>query len=561
MFKKIAGNKSFWEKVRNDNSYRPLIDRLYELYNDHCEGDIPSEKYSLYKLYFETGDRNTYEKTYFSKRIRMNTLAILCLIYPERNEYIEKLQDTIWAICDEYSWFLPAHAQNYPETEYDTVDLFSSETAFALSEIKYLLGDRLDNLINKRIDDEIRRKVLNPFKIKIQRWERWENNWAAVCAASVGASFMYQAPEEFSEVRERISSSINCFLNGYKDDGACLEGLAYWEYGFGFYIWYADLLEEFTCGEENLFDSEKVKNIADFAQKIYLAKNVTTSFSDSIGHGNLMVGMCHFLKERYGDKMILPPSGLKTDDHCGRWCHHIRSFVFYNSEYKDAPFNNNAEYLLPDAAWYIKRTPSYSFAIKGGNNAEPHNHNDIGSFIFAVGERQLIADLGCGEYTSDYFRPETRYSILCNCSFGHSVPIINGKAQCEGEEYKGELCLQNGSVLVDMKNAYDDEGLKKLQRKISFSENAITLSDSFEFIGEGEYVCRLVLYEEPIINDGKVFFDGLSIEYDNSKWSAFYKRDVHTLHISNEKINVYLMDFKPIKKQNNIELKIQGVKL
>ena len=83
------------EKVRNDNSYSPLIDRLYELYNDHCEGDIPSEKYSLYKLYFETGDRNTYEKTYFSKRIRMNTLAILCLIYPERNEYIEKLQDCL----------------------------------------------------------------------------------------------------------------------------------------------------------------------------------------------------------------------------------------------------------------------------------------------------------------------------------------------------------------------------------------------------------------------------------------------------------------------------------
>lgn len=557
MFKKIANDKCFWENVRNDKSYKPLIERLMVLYNDYCtQAIIPSVKYSQYKLYFETGDRNIYEKSYFSKRIRMNTLALLSLIYPENKEYIEKLQDTIWSICDEFSWVVPAHLQNYPQTEFDTIDLFSSETAFALSEIKYLLGERLDELIKNRINHEIRTKVLNPFKTKKQRWEMWENNWAAVCAASVGASFMYQAPDEFHDIKKRISSAMDCFLKGYKDDGACPEGLSYWEYGFGFYIWYADLLEEFTYGKEKLLNNNKIRNIAEFAQKTYLTKTVTTTFSDANPNTKLMVGMCHFLKTIYGDQMTLPPTELKTDDHCGRWCHHVRSFVFYNHSYQGNAFENEAEYILPDAQWYIKRTASYSFAVKGGCNDEPHNHNDIGSFIVAAGDKQIIADLGCGEYTADYFHPDTRYGILCNSSLGHSVPIINGKPQQEGCQYTGFLTVHNGTVVVDMKNAYDDDTLKILQRKIDFFEDGITLSDRFEFDGEGSYICRLVSYEQPVINNGAVMLGNSIIQYDNKKWDVGFTKDIHTSHISHEKINVYLIDFKPLEKLDSFELKV-----
>ena len=66
MFKTLAKDKLFWQKVREDVSYKPLIERLITLYDSYCKKDvIPSLKYSEYKLYFETGDRNTYEKSYF----------------------------------------------------------------------------------------------------------------------------------------------------------------------------------------------------------------------------------------------------------------------------------------------------------------------------------------------------------------------------------------------------------------------------------------------------------------------------------------------------------------
>lgn len=559
MFKQIARDKNFWNKVRNDESYKPMVQRLFELYNEYCTSeDIPSVKFSEYKLYFETGDRYIYEKPYFFKRKRMNTLAILCLIYPENNEYLEKLQDTIWAICDEYSWVLPAHAKAYPHTEYTTIDLFSAETAFALAEIKFLLEHKLSHIIKNRIDDEINKKVLSVFKTNEQFWEKCTHNWAAVCAASVGAAFMYQSPNEFKSVMSRINSAMDFFLCGYPNDGACLEGISYWEYGFGFYIWYAELLKDFTNGSEDLFKNEKLLNIADFAQKTYLTPNTTISFSDANSQTKIMVGISHFLKSVYGEKVSLVPHiSTKTDDHCGRWCHHIRSFVFFNPQYTNEEFQNSAQYYFDNAQWYIKRTPSYSFAVKGGNNNEPHNHNDIGSFIIAKGQRQILADLGCGEYTKEYFRPQTRYGILCNSSFGHSVPVINGKAQCAGEEYQGKLTLHNNIVTINMKNAYNEPTLKKLERKIETTKSSIKLTDSFEFEGDGSYACRLVSCIKPELCNNNIVLDSAHIEYNNTLWEASVITKEHTLHVSGGGIKVYLIDLKPLKKSDSIELNIR----
>ena len=43
----------------------------------------------------------------------------------------------------------------------------------------------------------------------------------------------------------------------------------------------------------------------------------------------------------------------------------------------------------------------------------------------------MLTDLGAGEYTKEYFH-DGRYRILCNNSFGHSVPVIDGEGQKEG---------------------------------------------------------------------------------------------------------------------------------
>ena len=191
MFRQIAKDPEFWKKVRNDKNYKPMVDRLFELYDEFgAQDDIPALKFSEYRMFFETGNRMIYEKKYFAKRIRMNCFALLSLIYPENEEYMIKLQDTIWAICDEYSWVVPAHIRDFPAIDKHTIDLFASETGYALSEIKFLLGDRFDELLNNRISDEIQIRIIDRFINYVQGWEENYANWAAVCVCSVAGAFM-----------------------------------------------------------------------------------------------------------------------------------------------------------------------------------------------------------------------------------------------------------------------------------------------------------------------------------------------------------------------------------
>lgn len=545
MFKQKVKDKELWQRVRESEDYAWLRGEVLKQYNQFAaDEDIPSLKYSDYKLYYSTGNRMIYEKKYFARRQRLNALAILSMIYPDNEEYISSLHDIIGVICDEYTWVLPAHCKHFPSTEYDTIDLFSAETGFALSEIKYILQERLDTFILNRIDDEIDRKIINPFLSASQTWEQWENNWAAVCAGSVGAAFMYQRPELFDSIEGRLDGALQEFLLSYYDDGACREGLNYWEYGFGFFTYYAELVKDFTNGKIDYFKGNKIKTIAAFPQKAFLTESVTLSYADGNDRSRLSVGLIHLLKDLCPDTIIpLPQSCLRYDEHCARWCHQIRSFVFYNHQYTKAAFDNNSTYYMSDSAWYVKKCPSYSFSVKAGNNDEPHNHNDIGSFIIAKNDVQLICDLGAGEYTRDYFS-DKRYDILCNSSLGHCVPIINGMPQRVGKQHNGVMTVNDGYVSVDMKKAYDAQNLAELERKFSFSEHRISMTDKFSFISGGEYVCRLVSLTKPELCSGVIKIGELSVSYDDEKWSPTVVPAVHTTHENPTDIPVYLIDFK-----------------
>ena len=72
---------------------------------------IAALPYSYFKLFHENGDRWYYEDSevgYFPRRGRLAAFAVLAWLYG-REEDIKELTDVIWAICDEYTWSVPAH--------------------------------------------------------------------------------------------------------------------------------------------------------------------------------------------------------------------------------------------------------------------------------------------------------------------------------------------------------------------------------------------------------------------------------------------------------------------
>lgn len=128
--------------------------------------------------------------------------------------------------------------------------------------------------------------------------------------------------------------------------------------------------------------------------------------------------------------------------------------------------------VLPDAQWVICHSrDGAGVAAKGGHNGEPHNHNDVGSFFYLKGKDFLLTDLGCGEYTREYFS-EKRYEHLCCRSEGHNVPIIDGREQLAGEEYGCDRfeAEEPGRTVISFAGAYANPELKSLVRTLDWDE-------------------------------------------------------------------------------------------
>lgn len=110
-------------------------------------------------LFYETGDRSTYEKKYFERR---NDCAYLsaALWLTEDKKYVIPLINAIFTICDEYTWCSPAHVHMEknpsPEKIVGFVDLFNCETARLLTETAAVNGEKLPSYVNERISYEIR---------------------------------------------------------------------------------------------------------------------------------------------------------------------------------------------------------------------------------------------------------------------------------------------------------------------------------------------------------------------------------------------------------------------
>ncbi|MBQ4517059.1 MAG: heparinase II/III family protein [Clostridia bacterium] len=562
LFLKKVTDKTFWETVRTSPKYHFIVEELLEAYKRYEGKSLEELPYRLFKQFFDNGNRTNFERYYFDRRERMNVCALLSMIFPEEEAYLEELQDVLWAVCNEYSWALPAHLGLSKKTgaydeeniknEFNLIDLFASETGYALSEIKAILGERLDDDVKKRISTEVERRIISPFMNDTYFWEFYPDNWAAVCAGSVGCAFLYERPDLFPKVKERIDASLRVFLSSYKAGGVCEEGVTYWEYGFGFFVAYAQTLYEHTGGKEDLFAGEHVKSIAEYANIVFLNDGYPLTFSDaSMLKNPVSFGLLEQLKAYYGDVILtLNKENYSVISSRARWQNHIRSIAYFNPDREYKAEKREDVILKQDAGLFIKRSKLYDIAVTAGNNDAPHNHNDLGSFILRVGEDRVFDDLGAGEYTKAYFEAESRYQHLVCGSQGHSVPIINGYCQPAGKEYRGEMTYAENKLTVDLSKAYNCPGLNSFIRSFDFKEKSFTLQDSFSFCGEGDVTERFITKIKPEITAEGIEVANAKLTYNKNDWEPSVLEDGYRDHYNCNcgEVTVYILDFKPRKE-------------
>ncbi len=449
------------------------------------------ENYTLadFMDYYETGERTGFERIYFSKRGRLAAFAMMIYVFNDKR-FAAPLEETIASVCSEKTWALPAHIPRERLGVCETwIDLFAAETGFALSEIKYLIGSELSAEIKSRISREVRKRIIEPYLSEEREeysWQTAENNWSAVCSGSIGAACFYEGTDEENRKAVRMAErSLECFVRSFSAEGICMEGFGYWNYGFGFFSAYAQLLFQYTGGRRDYFKSDRVKNIAGFLNAGQLRMNCPIAFSDLSVVQKPNMGTAHFLHDKYIEIKLYREGYMNyNDDKCFRWAFKIRDAVWtvkYGVEKYEEDNKCDEFRFYPDAQWYIRKTPRMILCAKGGNNAEPHNHNDVGSFYVDSYQGQLLTDPGSGEYTEAYFNENTRYSILPVSSFGHNLPIIGGKGQSTGSAARAEVHEASPECLrMELSAAYDVKGLESFVRKISVCNDTVVVEDCFD---------------------------------------------------------------------------------
>lgn len=550
----FARRPEFWERVRTSEEFAQHRQELFALYEksfqaqprSHSAADIlENNDHGLWRLQFD----------------HLQSSALMALVYPENEEYYKNLLESVWAYLNDYTWAPLGHYTEFyyqrtpKDFDFGLIDIFAASAAFALAEIKSLFMDRFPRLLIDRITYEIRRRTIEPFLSRKFFWETHDNNWTAVCAGAVGGVLMYEDPELFYQNQERLHSAMESYLASYKDDGMCVEGVGYWSFGFGFFASYALLERELTEGRVDWFARPKVKEISKFIGKMFLQKNVMATYSDSGINSKYNVGLPHLLRHVYGDEIERLPidHGIVVYDNT-HFNFALRSFIYYKEENNAREMATDVTYSVENSCYFTKRTSHYGFTVKGGNNGESHNHIDVGSFILARSNKQIIADIGAGPYLPGY-HTEKRYTFFNPSAYAHSIPIFDGVGEDDVRRddvfvnYDWDKC----QATLDIADAYGKDFVKSVKRRFTLNEDKIRLSDTFELTKEAEITERFISIIEPKIVDGVAVIEDVALVTEHGIVPKITVKEA-LMHLDAKPYSVYIIDYILPKGQREFNI-------
>jgi hypothetical protein len=328
-------------------------------------------------------------------------------------------------------------------------------------------------------------------------WMFTTSNWNAVCLAGVTGAALAQIPDKQlrAEYVAAADKYVRNFLNGFTPDGYCSEGLGYWDYGFGNFVYLTETVRQATGGKLDFLLLPNAKAPAMFGANIAISGGVYPAFADCGVTAKPDFPIMWFVNRRLGLGLsdydtLRPGSGLGSLSQG-------MLLNFPNGASETAPATQTQKSLLrtwfEQAGILISRPAPGSktklgVALKGGHNNEHHNHNDVGSYVVVSGRRAVLLDPGGEVYTARTFSAQRYDSKLLN-SYGHPVPLVAGQMQKVGAESRGEVVRTEFTDDVDtiefnLKSCYPVPDLKTLTRTFVYSragEGSLKILDKVEF--------------------------------------------------------------------------------
>jgi hypothetical protein len=544
-----ASDRAVWDALAREEAFQSRVAQAERLLTE----PIPEQPDDLYLDFSRTGNRDRWQGVANQRRTRVTVLTLAECV-ENQGRFIAALEAVVAALCAERTWVMPAHDTTLANFEGKVVDvdLASSALAWNLATADWLLGDKLSPETRALIRENVRRRALDPClaMVRGERNPNWwlltTNNWNAVCLAGVTGAALAQAEtveERALFVAAAEHYSLN-FLKGFTPDGYCSEGLGYWNYGFGHYVLLAETIHQTTGGQVDLFARGSVQAPAAFGAQIEIINGVNPAFADCGIGSRPAADIMWFVNRRYG----LGLSGYDAQPKGGGSLFEAMLYSLPNSASarEPAPVSANAglRTWFEHAGILIARPDlggacRMGVALKGGHNAEHHNHNDVGSYVVALGTQTPLLDPGSERYTARTFSAKRYESNVLN-SFGHPVPRVAGQLQRTGREAQARVLEATftdtaDTLKLDLKSAYDVPELETLERTFVYSregEGALTVTDHVVYTAPQAFGTALVTcgsYREIAPGELNVydFDEAVRVQVEASAGFAVQGEEIH----------------------------------
>ena len=505
-------NRPAWEELGGLPAFRDVVRNAERLLKE----SLPDQPDDLYLEFSRNGNRTRWQRVAGRRRDRVAAFA-LAEAMEHKGRFLPAFADTAKALCAERTWVMPAHDRqlnNFNGKVVD-IDLGSSMLAWQMATALVMLGDRLDPSVRTLLEGNIRRRILDPFRDTQDGrrggngWMRATHNWNAVCHAGVVGSAFGTLTSRADRAYFVVAAEANLrsFFDGFTGDGYCSEGMGYWNYGFGYFVMLAELVRQSTGGRLDWMTSPTVQPIAAFARRMEIVNGVFPAFADCGVGARPGEALTAYLNRCF------PVDGEPSDPRAPAGSRGSLYDVLMYAFPADRPAVQKAVSLDPSPlrSWFneagvliCRMAPGtsarFGAALKGGHNAEHHNHNDIGSYVVVVGRVPVVLDAGGEQYTARTFSARRYESRVLN-SYGHPVPVAAGALQQEGATSRAkvlETVFRDDAdrIKFDLASAYSKApGLKTLTRTFLFAREgagSLTVRDEVEFDRPREFGTALI---------------------------------------------------------------------
>lgn len=493
-------------------------------------------------------------------RMARNAEALSSLMMAELAEGKGRFMDDIingtFFFCELTSWAVSHHLKTFqqihtplPDYKEDILALYQGNYSHMLSWIWYYFHeefDKVDPMIAERLRHEIKTRELDPYLERNNfdwmgfRARATPNNWNPWCNSNAIFCFMLMENDttRLKAAVEKSIISVDRYMESLKSDGACDEGPVYWYVSGGHLMGYLQGLSMITGGKLEIWDAPLLKNFGEYIVGALISGHWQANFADAQPASEPYLPIIWRYGKAVGSQTMMDYAAhtyhkVEYDPLDEDWSYFYRPMenMLACRELEAAP---DREFTPADFIWYpetelaFMRSGKGYLAVKGGNNRERHNHNDVGSCIYFYDGKPVLVDAGKGTYNSKTFDNRYRYQIWNMSSNYHNVPQINGCAQAYGRNFRAsgsKADKRTKTFTTDIAGAYPDSaGVKSWQLSYHLlKDGTLEIKEAFELSSaETPNELHFLLPVEPDLSIAGVIGlnAGLKLKYDNKVFNA-----------------------------------------